>query len=184
MNELQIFKNPAFGQIRAVEIDGEPWLVGKDTARALGYKDTDQALRKHVEEEDKLTRRFDGSGQNREMTIINESGVYSLIFSSRLPDAKKFKRWVTSEVLPSIRKTGTYSIPEPVLPGKPQPEVSLAGLAKVANTARRAVLDMGGSRWEAGAEVLQILDYCGLPVPEFAKSSFFTRGRLNLADFF
>lgn len=112
MSKLQIFENPEFGQIRSVEIDGEPWLVGKDVAAALGYSDTNQALRKHVDDEDKLTRRFDGEpnpkGGNPNMTIINESGLYSLILSSKLPSAKKFKRWVTSEVLPSIRKTGGY----------------------------------------------------------------------------
>lgn len=108
MGELMIFNSPEFGQIRSVEIDGEPWLVGKDVAAALGYSDTDQALRKRVDDEDKLTRQIDGSGQNRSMTIINESGLYSLILSSKLPGAKKFKRWVTSEVLPSIRKTGGY----------------------------------------------------------------------------
>lgn len=116
MNDLQIFNSPEFGEVRAVELDGEPWFVGKDVAAALGYKDTDQALRKHVDDEDKLTRRFDGEpnskGGNPNMVLINESGVYSLIFSSKLPGAKKFKRWVTSEVLPSIRKTGTYLTPE------------------------------------------------------------------------
>lgn len=111
MSELQIFENPEFGTIRSVEVDGEPWLVGKDVAAALGYGDTDQALRKHVDSEDKLTRQFDGSGQSREMYIINESGLYSLILSSKLPGAKKFKRWVTGEVLPSIRKSGGYLAP-------------------------------------------------------------------------
>lgn len=112
MNDLQIFNNPEFGEIRAVEIDGEPWFVGKDMAAALGYGDTDQALRKHIDDEDKLSRQFDGSGQNRNMTIINESGVYSLIFSSKLESAKQFKRWVTAEVLPSIRKHGAYVAPQ------------------------------------------------------------------------
>ena len=108
MNNLTIFESPEFGAIRTVELDGEPWLVGKDVAQALGYTDTDQALRRHVDDEDKLTRNFDGSGQNRSMTIINESGLYSLVLSSKLPTAKKFQRWVTSEVLPSIRRTGGY----------------------------------------------------------------------------
>ena len=108
MNNLTVFENPEFGAIRTVELDGEPWLVGKDVAQALGYTDTDQALRRHVDDEDKLTRNFDGSGQNRSMTIINESGLYSLVLSSKLPTAKKFQRWVTSEVLPSIRRTGGY----------------------------------------------------------------------------
>ena len=112
MNELQIFNNPEFGEIRTVEVDWEPWFVGKDVTLALGYSDTDQALRKHVDEEDKLTRQFNGSGQNRVMTIINESGLYSLVLSSKLPGAKRFKRWVTAEVLPSIRKHGAYMTPE------------------------------------------------------------------------
>ena len=112
MNELQIFNNPEFGEIRTVEVDGEPWFVGKDVTLALGYSDTDQALRKHVDEEDKLTRQFNGSGQNRVMTIINESGLYSLVLSSKLPGAKRFKRWVTAEVLPSIRKHGAYMTSE------------------------------------------------------------------------
>lgn len=107
-NTLTIFNNPEFGKIRALEIKGAPWFVGKDVAQALGYGDTDQALRKHVEDDDKLTRQFDGAGQRRNMTIINESGLYSLILSSKLPGAKKFKRWVTHDVLPAIRKTGRY----------------------------------------------------------------------------
>ena len=114
MKEMQIFENQEFGAVRTVELDGEPWLVGKDVAQALGYSDTDQALRKHVDEEDKkiLTRQNDGlaggSGNatfdipNRGMTIINESGLYSLVLSSKLPGAKKFRRWVTAEVLPAI----------------------------------------------------------------------------------
>lgn len=109
MNELMTYVNKEFGTIRAVDIDGEPWLVGKDVAVALGYTDTDQAIRRHVDDEDKLTRSFDGSGQNREMYVINESGLFSLILSSNIPGAKKFKRWVTSEVLPSIRRQGYYS---------------------------------------------------------------------------
>ena len=112
MTDLQIFNSPEFGAIRTIEKDGEPWFVGKDVAVVLGYGDTDQALRKHIDDEDKLTRRFDGSGQNRQMTIINESGLYSLVLSSKLPTAKKFKRWVTSEVIPSIRKHGAYMTPE------------------------------------------------------------------------
>lgn len=112
MTDLQIFNSPEFGAIRTIEKDGEPWFVGKDVAAILGYGDTDQALRKHIDDEDKLTRRFDGSGQNRQMTIINESGLYSLVLSSKLPTAKKFKRWVTNEVIPSIRKHGAYMTPE------------------------------------------------------------------------
>lgn len=108
MNKLVVFENPEFGQVRTVLINDEPWFVGKDVAIALGYKDSSDALKKHVALEDKLTRRFTDSGQNREMYVINESGLYCLILSSRLESAKKFKHWVTAEVLPSIRKTGGY----------------------------------------------------------------------------
>lgn len=106
MNEIFDFNGQ---QVRTVMVNNEPYFVGKDVAEVLGYSDTNQAIRKHVDDEDKLTRQFDWSGQNRNMTIINESGLYSLILSSKLPQAKEFKRWVTSEVLPSIRKHGMWA---------------------------------------------------------------------------
>lgn len=112
MNAIMTFTNPEFGKIRSVKIGGEPWLVGKDVAAALGYSNTKDALAKHVDPEDK--RQDDGvairdpMGREQHPTIINESGLYSLVLSSKLPGAKKFKRWVTSEVLPSIRKHGGY----------------------------------------------------------------------------
>ena len=109
MNELKIFKNNDFGEIRTVTINGEPHFVGKDVAEILGYIRPDHAVNHHVDDEDKLMYQIDTSGQNRQMLIINESGLYSLILSSKLPNAKKFKRWVTSEVLPEIRKTGSYT---------------------------------------------------------------------------
>lgn len=112
MNELQIFNNEEFGQVRTVVIDNEPYFVGKDVAAALAYKDTSDALKRHVEAEDKLTRCFTDSGQRRNMLIINESGLYALVFGSKLETAKKFKRWVTSDVLPSLRKTGSYEMPK------------------------------------------------------------------------
>lgn len=108
MNELKIFSNPDFGTIRTIEQNGEPWFVGKDVAEVLGYSDTAQAIRKHVEEEDKGVVEMTTPGGKQPLTIINESGLYSLILSSKLPTAKKFKRWVTSEVLPAIRKHGGY----------------------------------------------------------------------------
>lgn len=108
MNDLQIFENPEFGQVRTVEIDGTPWLVGKDVAEALGYTNPRKALADHVDDEDKgVTKRYTPGG-NQDMTIINESGLYSLVLSSKLPTAKKFRRWVTSEVLPAIRREGVY----------------------------------------------------------------------------
>lgn len=112
MNELKIFENEKFGKIRTIIIDGEPWFVGKDVATALGYSDTKSALADHVDPEDK---RIIQRGQiatldipNRGLTIINEAGVYSLVFGSKLPDAKIFKRWIAHDVLPSIHKTGQY----------------------------------------------------------------------------
>lgn len=108
MNELKAFNNPEFGTIRTIEQNGEPWFVGKDVAEVLGYADTAQAIRKRVDEEDKGVVEMTTPGGKQPLTIINESGLYSLILSSKLPTAKKFKRWVTSEVLPSIRKTGGY----------------------------------------------------------------------------
>ena len=105
--EVQIF-NFENQQVRTVEIDSEPWFVGKDVAQILGYKRTADAIKSRVDDEDKLTRQFTDSGQRRKMTIINESGLYSLILSSKLPTAKSFKHWVTSEVLPAIRKHGAY----------------------------------------------------------------------------
>ena len=109
MKELKIFNNDEFGQIRTI-LDGnnEPWFVGKDVAEILEYSNTPKAIRDHVDNEDKLTERIVRSGQNREAVIINESGLYSLIFSSKMDKAKEFKRWVTSEVLPAIRKHGAY----------------------------------------------------------------------------
>ena len=106
---IQVFNNTEFGEIRSMTIDGEPYFVGKDVAAALGYERPDNAIRKHVDDEDKLTHQISASGQNRTMYIINESGMYSLILSSKLEGAKRFKRWVTSEVLPSIRKTGAFA---------------------------------------------------------------------------
>ncbi len=105
MNNITIFNNDLFGQVRGLLIDEQPYFVAKDIAEALGYKDTDQAIRKHVDDDDKLTRQIDGS---KPMTIINESGMYDLIFGSKKSEAKAFKKWVTSEVLPTIRKTGCY----------------------------------------------------------------------------
>ena len=108
-NNLEIFTNPEFGNIRIIEKNGEPWFIGKDVAEALGYEASRNAITKHVDDEDKLTHQISASGQNRNMTVINESGLYSLILSSKLPTAKAFKRWVTSEVLPAIRKHGNYA---------------------------------------------------------------------------
>lgn len=114
MNELQVFENPEFGAVRTITIENEPWFVGKDVAGVLGYSNTKKAIADHVDDEDKLqgdgvTIR-DPIGREQYPTIINESGLYCLILSSKLPSARRFKRWITSEVLPVLRKTGRYEV--------------------------------------------------------------------------
>ena len=108
MNEIKTFANAEFGSVRTMEIEGEPYFVGKDVAEILGYSNTRDALARHVDNEDKAGVGIHDGSQMREVVAVNESGLYSLILSSKLPNAKKFKRWVTSEVLPSIRKHGAY----------------------------------------------------------------------------
>ena len=110
MNDIQIFKNEEFGSIRTVMVKDEPWFVGKDIARCIGYKDAKAAVRDHVDDFDKGVGEIPTPGGKQNITIINESGLYSLILSSKLPTARHFKRWVTSEVLPSIRKHGNTAI--------------------------------------------------------------------------
>ena len=111
MNEVQLF-NFENHEVRSLLLNNEPWFVGKDVAEVLGYERADNAIRNHIDKEDKLMHKISASGQNRNMTIINESGLYCLVLSSKLPSAKKFKRWVTSEVLPALRKTGQYQVKE------------------------------------------------------------------------
>ena len=111
-NEIKVFSNEEFGSIRRVEIDGEYWLVGKDVAQVLGYKNPQEAIRTHVDDDDKGVSEILTPGGKQNVPIINESGLYSLVLSSKLPSAKKFKRWVTSEVIPSVRKHGAYMTPE------------------------------------------------------------------------
>jgi Uncharacterized phage-encoded protein len=112
MNEIMTFNNMEFGKIRTIEKDGEPWFLGRDITEALGYQNGSRDIDRHVDREDITTEQIVLSGQRREVILINESGLYSLIMGSRLPNAKKFKRWVTSEVLPQIRKTGGYHLPQ------------------------------------------------------------------------
>lgn len=112
MNELQVFKNQEFGSVRSLVINNEPWFVGKDVAESLGYTATEKAIRTHIDGDDKGVTEMDTPGGKQKVVIINESGLYSLVLSSKLPSAKKFKRWVTSEVLPALRKTGQYQVKE------------------------------------------------------------------------
>ena len=107
-NKIQIFENSEFSKVRTLMRDGEPWAVGKDVAEALGYKNPQEAVRMHVDPEDKGVSKTLTPRGEQDITIINESGLYSLILSSKLPKAKEFKRWITSEVLPALRKTGHY----------------------------------------------------------------------------
>ena len=110
MSNIEIFSNPKFGNVRTLEINDEPWFVGKDIAEALGYSDTNKAVAMHVDDDDKkLNDKTSPSFGQRGATIINESGLYSLVLSSKLPEAKEFKHWITSDVLPSIRKHGMYA---------------------------------------------------------------------------
>ena len=108
MQNLTVFENPAFGTVRTVEVEGEPWLVGRDVAAALGYANPRKALADHVDAEDKGVTKCYTLGGEQDMTIINESGLYSLVLSSKLPTAKKFRHWVTGEVLPAVRRHGAY----------------------------------------------------------------------------
>lgn len=111
MNNLKVFNSEEFGEIRTVTIDNEPWFIGKDVATALGYSEPRSAVSKKVDDADRGVAEMDTPSGRQQMTIINESGLYALIFGSKLESAKRFKRWVTSEVLPSIRRTGGYQIP-------------------------------------------------------------------------
>lgn len=138
-NEMMIFNNEQFGQVRVIEIDGEGWLVGKDVAELLGYKNTRDALHKHVDEEDKSEVAIHDGSQNRNMVVINESGLYSLVLRSKLPQAKKFRHWVTSEVLPSIRKHGAYMTEQTLEQALTSPDflIQLANQLKQEQEARK-----------------------------------------------
>lgn len=131
MNDIQIFKNEQFGQVRVITKDGEPWFVGKDVAEILGYKDTADAIRNHVEDDEKYLSKVGEiptlKTSNYGAYLINESGLYSLVFGSKLPTAKKFKKWVTSDVLPSIRKHGMYATDELIN----NPDLLIAAATKI-----------------------------------------------------
>lgn len=131
--ELQIFNNPEFGSVRTLSINCTPYFMGKDVAEILGYTNTPKAIRDHVDDEDKLTERIVLAGQNREVVCINESGLYSLILSSKMSTAKRFKRWVTSEVLPAIRKHGAYLTSETLEKVMNDPDAWIAVLTELKN---------------------------------------------------
>lgn len=173
MNELKIFDNEEFGEIRTVDINGEPWFVGRDVCAALEYKDASDALKRHVEEDDKLTRCFTVSGQRRNLIVINESGLYSLIFSSKLDSAKRFKHWVTSEVLPTIRKTGEYIMNDVAAEKIPVGEV-----ARLTNVMDRVAVRQGLAPHKIAANFKAICEQFGIrltddfvKVPEYEQLS-------------
>lgn len=135
MNNLQLFNSPQFGEVRAMLVNEEPYFVGRDVANALGYQNTRAAIAQHVDEDDRSGVVIHDGSQNREMVAINESGVYSLVFGSKLPQAKAFKRWVTSEVLPTIRKHGGYLTKEKLTEALTNPD-TLIQLATQLKTER------------------------------------------------
>lgn len=161
MNNIKIFENKELGTIRTVMIDEEPWFVGKDVAGALEYNEPHKAVVKHVSEEDRTKHPILTEGGNQEMWIINESGLYALIFGSKLESAKKFKHWVTSEVLPSIRKTGSYSTVE-----YPIDAAILKGLAASGNLLRSTMKDEGVKPHEIAIVINALFGQSGVNLPE------------------
>ncbi|HEX3038146.1 MAG TPA: Bro-N domain-containing protein [Oscillospiraceae bacterium] len=164
MTNLKVFDNSEFGTIRAIEKDGEPWFIGKDAADALGYQNGSKAISVHVDDEDKNLEMLPQSQNGNLVTqtaIINESGLYSLIFSSKLPKAKEFKHWVTSEVLPSIRKTGTYALKE--FPPKSTSAGEAASLIKRLDDIAKAKKCSGDER---AIIANAICKQCGITLPE------------------
>ena len=153
MNNLQVFQNEAFGQMRVIVKDGEPWFVGKDVAEVLGYSNTKKAINDHVKENHKLGERIVTSGQRREVIIIDEAGFYSLVLRSKLPSAEAFQEWVTSEVLPAIRKHKMYLTPETAKEAIEEPSVFLAKAMLVANN----VIDQQKAKLEAQAHQINQL---------------------------
>lgn len=161
MNDLQIFSNSEFGNIRTVTIDGEPWFVGKDIAEALGYEKPTDAVRKRVDDEDRGISKMETPSGIQNMTVINESGLYSLILSSKLPNAKKFKRWVTSEVLPAIRKTGHYEAP-----GYAPKATSIGEVVNLIKITRQTMKEQGASPTDIAKAVKEICEQFGVNLPQ------------------
>lgn len=163
-SELHVFSNQEFGKVRSLMIDDEPWFVGRDAAKALGYSKPENALITHVDADDTLIQGIiDNMGRTQQTTIINESGLYSLIFSSKLPSAKRFKRWVTSEVLPALRKTGKYEVaPAPAVEVVPEHHLPQAGTVQAFDSpefGRVRGLLFCGSAWFSGLDIVQGMGY-------------------------
>lgn len=165
MQELRIFNNDEFGEVRTLMIEGEPWFVGKDVAEALGYADSAGAVRKRIDGEDRGVAKMDTPSGAQELVIINESGLYTLIMRSKLESAKHFKRWVTSEVLPSIRKTGAYSVNTTY-----QYPVSPAAIESATNAGRlfeRIMKSEGIEPYEIAMTVRSIFIQAGVDIPDY-----------------
>lgn len=158
MNSLQVFSNPEFGQVRTLTIDNEPWFVGKDVAEILGYTNPQKAIRDHVDDEDRtVNESFTVNGTKA--VLINESGLYSLILSSKLTTAKKFKRWVTSEVLPAIRKSGYYA-------AKPKAR-NLREVIQLAQLTKETMLAQNCSSEDIARAVKEVCEQYHVVLPEF-----------------
>lgn len=183
MNEMTIFQNPEFGQVRTIIRDGEPWFVGKDVASALGYgqgKSLNNAIANHVDADDKGVTKMMTPGGKQNVIIINESGLYALIFGSTLESAKRFKHWVTSEVLPSIRKTGSYTV------SKYKPKATSVGeVVNLIVQTRESMERQGSSPREVAIAVKQICEQFGIMLPDcFVKPETFTmKDAMDMVDF-
>ena len=182
MDEMTIFQNPEFGQVRSITRDGEPWFVGGDVCNALGYSNSRKAIHDHVDSEDKntVTNRDGIQRGNPNMVIINESGLYALIFGSTLESAKRFKHWVTSEVLPSIRKTGSYTV------SKYKPKATSVGeVVNLIVQTRESMERQGSSPREVAIAVKQICEQFGIMLPDcFVKPETFTmKDAMDMVDF-
>lgn len=163
MNDLKIFNNEEFGEIRTVMINGEPWFVGKDVASALGYVKATDAVRKKVDDEDRGISEMETPSGRQEMVIVNESGLYALIFGSKLESAKKFKHWVTSEVLPSIRKTGTYSQQKAPYETK---ATSLGEIASFNKEMDKRMEKQGSAPWKICEAFKMVSEQFGIRLPD------------------
>ena len=165
MNDLTVFENEEFGSVRTLSMDGDPWFVGKDVATALGYAKPTDAVRKHVDSEDRGVSKTETPSGEQEVVIINESGLYSLILSSKLPKARAFKRWVTSEVLPALRRTGSYSVkPEP--PAFEPKRTSVGEIASLLLQIRQIQKAQGTTSRKIAFTAQRLCEQFGIELPE------------------
>lgn len=162
MQEMQIFNNPEFGEVRTLTINGEPWFVGNDCAKALGYAKPKGAIQTHVDSDDKQVAPIQDPRGNIGMMVINESGLYSLIFGSKLEAAKKFKRWVTSEVLPQIRKSGGYSMPQQ----KTSRDIPVGEIARLSTVMDRVMVRQNSKPHDIARAFEMLCGQFGIALPD------------------